>query len=128
MVWRHGGEVYEETLKLFRAFKPYKLEDYRFRDAYSGAVRTGGEDVYGALYSKPGEALVVISNTSREPRKNIVFTVKPELAGFPSGRVSVKNAVTGQEQTIDAAGLADGSLRTELNGYEYRIFEVRPKP
>ena len=123
-----GGPVYEETLKLFRAFKPYKLEEYRFRDAYSGAVETGWEDVYGALYSKSGHALVVLSNTSSNARKNIVWRVKPEMLGFEAGRVAVRDASTGKEQTLATSALADGSMVTDLAGYEYRIYEVRPRP
>ena len=123
-----GGPVYEETLRLFRAFKPYKLEECRFRDAFSGAVQTGWEDVYGAIYSKADQALVVISNTSANPRRNIVWRVKPDLLGLQSTRVGVKDSVTGEEQTIDAARLADGWPVAELIGYEYRIFEIRPKP
>lgn len=123
-----GGEVYEETLKLFRAFQPYKLEEFSFADAYSGKVRTGWPDVYGALYGKADQALIVISNTSRERRQNIVWTVRPDALPFQAGRLAVKDTVTGMEKTMDAAGLTDGSLLTDLNGYEYRIFEVRPRP
>jgi len=120
--------VYDETMKLFRAFQPYKLEEFDFADAYSGKIRTGWPDVYGALYGKADQALVVISNTSRERRKNIVWTVRPDALPFKSGRVAVKDTVTGMEKNMDTAGLTDGSLQTELNGYEYRIFEVRPRP
>jgi hypothetical protein len=75
--WSGGaGEVYEETLKLFRAFRPYRLENYRFRDAFSGAVRTNWEDVYGALYESLDQSLVVISNTSSEPRPNAAWTAR----------------------------------------------------
>ena len=123
-----GDGVYEETLKLFRAFQPYKLEEYGFSDAYSGKVRTAWPDVYGALYGKADQALVVISNTSRERRKNIVWAVRPDALPFKTGRVAVKDTVTGMEKTMDAAGLTDGSLQTELNGYEYRVFEMRPRP
>jgi len=63
-------------------FRPYKLEDYRFRDAYSGAVHTAWDDVYGALYTAPGSAVAVISNTSEEKRANVLWTVKPDMLGF----------------------------------------------
>ena len=122
-----GDGVYEETLKLFRAFQPYKLEEYRFRDAYSGVVHTAWEDVYGAVYGSERQALVVLSNTSREPRQNVVWTVKPEALGFRADRVSVKDAASGAVRTLPAAALADGSLITSLAGYEYRIFEVAPQ-
>jgi hypothetical protein len=122
-----GAGVDEEILKLFRAFKPYRLQDYRFRDAYSGVVHTAWEDVYGAVYGSEKLALVVVSNTSREPRKNVVWTVKPETLGFRAERVSVKDTVLSTVRSFPAAALTDGSLQTALAGYEYRIFEVRPE-
>jgi hypothetical protein len=94
-----GGEVYEETLRLFRAFKPYALENFRFRDAFSGAVRTNWEDVYGAVYEGSDQSLVVISNTSPEPRPNTAWTAR----------------ITGRVQQGQAS----------LGPYEYRLFPVR---
>jgi len=127
-----GGatEALEMTLKLFHAFQPYKLEDYRLYSPFSGAVHTAWEDVYGAVYAKADQALVVISNTRDKARKSVVWTVKPENLGFglsPTS-VTVKDAKSGKVQTLPLSGLQDGSLSTELGGYEYRIFEVRPAP
>ena len=126
--WNGPGETLEVTLKLFHAFQPYRLEDYRLYYPFSGAVHTAWNDVYGAVYAKPGQALVVISNTSGQPRKNVVWTVQPVDLGFGSSpaRVTVKDTKSGKIQTLLLSGLQDGSLSTELGGYEYRIFEVRP--
>ncbi len=130
--WSDGaaGPVLDETLKLFRTFRSYSLEQYRFHGAYSGAVHTAWSDVFGALYSSEGEALVIISNTSRDTRKNVVWTVKPELLGFTSvpPHVLILDTTTRSEKRISSSALVDGSLETDLAGYEYRLFEVRPSP
>jgi hypothetical protein len=128
--WAGGvtDNVTEATLKLFRAFRPYQLEDYLFRNADSGVIRTGWDDVYGALYFKPSQALVVVSNTSPEPRKNIVLRVQPDALAFHSGHLAVTDTVTGKAVTVDTSALTDGSLVMQLDGYEYRILEVRPQP
>jgi hypothetical protein len=118
------SEAQQATLNLFRTFRPYRLEDMRFRNALSGAVRTAWPDVYGALYSGSEQALAVVSNTSSAKRKNVVWTVKPELLGFHAGRVTIRDAA--QTRTVDASALEDGSLATELGPYEYRVFEIRP--
>jgi len=118
--------VLEETLKLFRAFKPYRLEEMRLRDAFSGAVRTAWPDVYGALYTGQEFALAVLSNTSNAARKNVVWTVKPDLLGFGTARLTVRDPASGQTRQVDAPALEDGSLTTTLGPYEYRVFEVRP--
>ena len=123
------GPVADETLKLFRSFKPYRLEDYRLRNADSGAVQTTWPDVYGAVYGSPQQALVVISNTAGERRKNIVWRVSPGDLGFPrSGQVEIKDTSRGQSSTLPWSALEDGSLDTGLDAYEYRIFEIRPRP
>lgn len=119
-----GDGVYAETLKLFRTFLPYRLENYRLRDALSGAVRTSWEDVYGALYSSPEQALVVLSNTSPEKRPNVVWRLRPEALGPAAARVAIKDVKTGQTLEAPAAALTDGTLVTALDGYEYRLFEV----
>jgi len=124
-----GGPAYEETLKLFRAFRPYRLEDFRFLDAYSGAVQTAWPDVYGAVYQSKEQAVVVVSNTSPEPRRRVLWRVKPRTLGFPpAARVTVKDAATGAVKTLAPAALEDGTLETALDGYEYRLFEIRPAP
>jgi hypothetical protein len=126
--WSGPGEALEVTLKLFHAFQPYRLEDYRLYSPLSGAVHTAWNDVYGAVYAKPDQALVVISNTSGQARKSVVWTVKPANLGFGSSltSVTVKDTKSGKVQTLPLSGLQDGSLSTELGGYEYRVFEVRP--
>ena len=121
-----GDGVYEETLKLFRAFRGYRLEQYRFHDAYSGVVHANWDDVYGAVYGSARQALVVVSNTGKEPRKSVVWTVKPETLGFHSDHIEVKDTVSGAVQNLPVSALVDGSLKTALAAYEYRIFEIQP--
>jgi hypothetical protein len=119
--------VETETLKLFRTFKPYRLENYRFHDALAGIVKTSWETVYGALYSSPEQAVVIVSNARPERRKNIVWRVKAEDLGMPpAAKLTVKDVKTGQTQQVAPAALADGSFMTELDGYEYRLFEIAP--
>ena len=126
--WNGPGDALQVTLKLFHAFQPYRLEDYRLYSPLSEAVHTAWDDVYGAVYAKPDQALVVISNTGGQPRKSVVWTVKPEDLGFGSSltSVTVKDTKSGKVQTLPLSGLQDGSLSTELGGYEYRVFEVHP--
>ncbi|HSB13996.1 MAG TPA: DUF6259 domain-containing protein [Bryobacteraceae bacterium] len=122
-----GDGVYAETLKLFRTFKPYRLEDYRFHDALTGVVKTSWETVYGALYSSPEQAVVIVSNARPEKRKNVVWRVEAEDLGMsPAAKLTVKDVKTGQTQQVAPAALSDGSFMTELDGYEYRLFEIAP--
>ncbi|MCW5978651.1 MAG: hypothetical protein KIT09_11265 [Bryobacteraceae bacterium] len=124
-----GGATYEETLKLFRAFKPYPLAEYRFHDALSGAVRTSWEDVYGAVYGARAPAVVVISNAGPAMRKNVLWRVKPETLGLgDAARLELNDIKTGRKRTLSVAELGDGSLLTDLEPYEYRLYEIRGAP
>jgi len=124
-----GGPGYDLTLKLFRAFKPYKLEDYRLHNALTGVVQTGWEDIYGALYSSPSQALVVLSNANPEKRKNVSWRVNSPALGFAAPvKVSIKDVTSGKSQVVAEGALKDGSLVVDLDGYEYRLFEIRPAP
>jgi hypothetical protein len=121
------GPAADETFKLFRAFQPYKLEDYRLFNADSGAVRSAWPDVFGAMYSSESQALVVVSNTSGEHRKNVMWRVRPESLGFGrSATVTVKDTASGRSVAEPWSALEDGSMSTELDGYEYRLFEIHP--
>jgi hypothetical protein len=42
--------------------------------------------------------------------------------------LAVTDTVTGKAVTVDTSALTDGSLVMQLDGYEYRILEVRPQP
>ncbi|MCW5980756.1 MAG: hypothetical protein KIT09_21930 [Bryobacteraceae bacterium] len=120
------GLLYRETLKLFRAFKPYRLEDYRLRDALSGAVAAGAENVLGAVYVSPEMALVILSNAGAETRRDVAWRVTPEQLGFGSAAFTVRDTVSGERQTVRLPQLTDGSLKASLGAYEYRLFEIRP--
>jgi hypothetical protein len=121
-----GGPGYELTLKLFSDFKPYRLETYWFHDAFSGAVKTGSGDVYGAVYGSANPPLVVISNTSQEKRSGVSWRADVSKLGFGTpARVTLKDTRSGETLTLPAGALCDGSLAIDLGGWEYRIFEVR---
>jgi hypothetical protein len=130
--WADGaqGPVLEETLKLFRNFRPYALENYRLFDAFSGGVRTAWPDVYGAIYRSDQQTIVVLSNTSSQRRKNISWTMNPSTLGYPAStkQILLRNRSTGEEQLLDVSVLTDGSLQTELSGFEYQLYELKPVP
>ncbi len=123
-----AGEDYKETLKLFRAFLPYRLEDFQLHDALTHSVKTGWEDVYGAVYASPEQALIILSNTTDQPRKNVVWRIAPEKLGIRSmpREILVKDTVSKTQHQQPVSALSDGSLETELGPYQYRIFEITP--
>ena len=122
-----GGPGYDLTLQLFRTFQPYRLESYRLHDALSGAVRTGWENVHGAVYASPEQALVVLSNANAARLRSLPWRVDPDALGFQvPARISLKDVASGKTSVLDAAAVKDGSLTADLDSYEYRLFEIRP--
>ena len=72
---------------------------------------------------------MVVQNTGGERRKNVMWRVRPESLGFGRGTmVKVKDNTSGQSVTVPWSALEDGSMNTELDGYEYRLFEIHPSP
>jgi len=125
-----AGPGYDLSLNLYRAFLPYRLEQYRFQHALSGAVATNRDGVYGALYSgSSAPALVVIANTNPQAQRDLVWRVMSEKLGI-AGRqsLSVKDVSSGSTRTIAVRALAEGMPVAEIDGYAFRLFELNPLP
>lgn len=75
-------------------------------------MHTPWDDVYGAVYGSARQALVIVANTSKEPRKNVVWRVKPETLGFQADHIILKDATSGVVRNLPASALTDGSLET----------------
>jgi len=121
-----SGPTYKDTLQLFRAFKHYELEEYRFRSAYKGDVRTVFPDVRGAVYSGRQPNIVVIANLGGETHKSVAWTVRPEALGVSRSPIAILDVKTGASLSMLPSGLQDGSLHADdLGPYEYRLFEIR---
>jgi hypothetical protein len=119
-------EGYPDALTLFRTFLPYKLEDFKLHDALTDRVKTGWEDVYGAVYASPEQALIILSNTANQPRKKVIWRVIPGDLGFVNmpQEILVKDTLAKTQQHWPISALSDGSLETELSPYQYKVFEI----
>jgi hypothetical protein len=70
-----------ETVELFKILRPLgDLEGYRFDDWRSSAVILDGRRCYSAVFSRAGEAYLLLANFNSEP-KTVICTVKP--GGLP---------------------------------------------
>jgi hypothetical protein len=57
----------------------------------------------------------------------VVWRVLPERLGYaPSAGVNIRDTTSGRTSRVPWQALEDGSLATELDGFEYNLFEVRP--
>lgn len=59
----------EEAMALYKILQPLgDIEQYRFADGRNTAVKVDDRDCLTAVYSKPGEAYVLLANLQPEPR------------------------------------------------------------
>ncbi len=72
----------DDALAVFNILKPLgDLEQYRFEDYRNRVVITDGQpSPFSAVYSKPGEAYVLLANLDREPRTVRCVIAPDELA------------------------------------------------
>lgn len=87
----------EEALKLFEILKPLgDLERYQFEDWRNSAVRLNNNDCFSAIYSRPEEAYLVLTNLSSEPCV-VKCIVNPQAIKNPLASISTAELVNGEK-------------------------------
>jgi hypothetical protein len=96
----------DEALELFKLLKPLgDLSQYRFEDWRNQAVSLGHADCYSAVYSREGEAGVLVANLGAIPAE-VKCIVNLRALNRPIAEVSATmQASDGQESKLDAAAL-----------------------
>ncbi|MCP5109559.1 MAG: hypothetical protein GY953_01855, partial [bacterium] len=75
--------VSDEAIELYKILKPLgDLEQYQFDDYRTQAVTLGGRNAVAAVYSKRGEAWILLGNLEDKP-KTVRCTVAPEKLPNP---------------------------------------------
>jgi hypothetical protein len=79
-----------EAAELFQILKPVgSLERYQFQDWRNHAVNLGGDDFLSAVYSRPGEAYILLANL-RPKAREAVCRIDPRA--FQNPMASVRSA------------------------------------
>ncbi|MCK5000541.1 MAG: hypothetical protein KAS23_13445, partial [Anaerohalosphaera sp.] len=94
----------KEAIDLYKMLKPLgNIEEYKFEDWRNGAVLTNDSDGITAVYSKPGEAWVLVANTS-PTKKDVSCIIKSEKLPYPMK--SIKSArVIGKDSKLNVGKL-----------------------
>ncbi|MGH9326971.1 MAG: DUF6259 domain-containing protein [Terriglobia bacterium] len=114
------------VLKLFKLLKPLgNLEQYQFEDWRNKAVRLSGAKCYSAVYSRPGEAYIVLANfqpASREVNCTVhLQALKPPLSSIRSAELV--NA--GSRESVNAGALTARGARIDLPGAGARLLHLQ---
>jgi len=106
-----------EAVDLYRILEPLgDIERYRFEDWRNGAVTVTGGACVSAVYSRPGEACVLLGNLDAEP-KTVTVRVDPSKLPYPLPAIGSGEALAGNDRTrLDARRLAGGGVEIAVPG------------
>ena len=101
----------EETFALLPLLKPLgEIEDYRFVDWRNQAVTLSDARCASAVYSRPGEAYVLLANLEADPRE-VTCVLHPDKLPYPlanptsATRLAATAASAGNGTPPEAANL-----------------------
>ena len=90
----------DEAADLFQILKPLgDLERYQFQDCRNRAVRLGDDDFVSAVYSRPGEAYMLLANLQPKAREAICRIDPRELQNPMAAVRSAALIDKGQDNT-----------------------------
>lgn len=85
----------DEAIELYKVLKPLgNLERYRFEGWRNQAVLASARGASSAVYSRPGEAYVLLANLSDEAA-TISCQIRPERLPYPLERLSAAEILSG---------------------------------
>ncbi|MCW5980404.1 MAG: hypothetical protein KIT09_20140 [Bryobacteraceae bacterium] len=104
----------DEAIDLYKMLRPLgNLEQYQFEDYRNEAIRADSRDVISAVYSKPGEAYVLLANVSAETAMTRCLIRGQKLRDPLAGIRQAEMLRDGKWVALDSAQL--GSVGQELH-------------
>jgi hypothetical protein len=121
MPWRAN----EETIEFAARLKPLgNLEDYKFEDYRNNAVKIEGEKLVTAVYSKQGEAYLLLANFNAEP-KTVTCVVRPGKLPSPLSSVRSAKVVSGATASVDARKLTAGGALVTIPADDVVVLQLK---
>ena len=109
----------EEAIALYKILAPIgDLTNYRFQDWRNRAIRLDAPDCISAVYSREGEAWILLGNTSSEPRQ-VRVRISPGSLPVPLQSPGSVQQIEGETKTSLDASRAGGegeSVRIPAEG------------
>jgi hypothetical protein len=116
-----------ETFELLPRFKPLgDIEKYRFADWRNDAVSLSDRRCASAIYSRPGEAYVLLANLDEEA-KQVNCVLHPEKLPYPLKRVTTATRLTppGDGLSLDVRQWLANGLSITLPGDDAMVIRVK---
>jgi hypothetical protein len=115
-----------ESAELFKILRPLgDVERYHFEDGRNRAVKFEPNDLVSAVYSRPGEAYVLLANLQPESRK-VNCVINPQALKHPLNSVrSAKLVEQGRNDSLDAGRLTGKGETISLPGDDVRLLHLQ---
>ncbi|MCP5118554.1 MAG: hypothetical protein GY953_47685 [bacterium] len=99
----------EPTIEFFKVLRPLgDIETYKFEDWRNTAVQLEGDNCISALYSRQGEAYILLANFNPEP-KTVLCKLKPRNLPYALSSIGKAEVVRGDKRISLGAGKLTGS-------------------
>lgn len=116
-----------ETFELLPLLEPLgDIGKYRFADWRNEAVTLSDRRCASAIYSRPGEAYVLLANLD-EDSKRVTCVLHPEKLPHPLSRVTAATRLlpTGERSILDVRSWLENGMEITLPGSDAIIVQVR---
>lgn len=115
----------EETFALAALLKALgDPGDYRFADWRNPAVRLSHPRCAAAVYSRPGEAFLLVANLDPEPRE-VTCVLHPERLPHPLANPTSATRLAATASSLDVRQLVGEGLKMVLPGDDVVLIQVR---
>ena len=117
----------EEAMALYKILKPLgEIEQYRFEDGRNKAVKLDNRDCLTAVYSKSGEAYVLLANLDLNPKK-VSIRIDPKNFPYPIATIASVE-ILGKEGAVvplQAANLAGGGEEVTIPADDVILIRIK---
>ena len=115
-----------ESERLFKILRPLgEIEQYHFEDWRNRAVKVRPGHILSAVYSRPGEAYILLANLEPQTRE-VNCVIDAQALKFPLASVQSAAVVDGETVSpLDAGNLAGAGEKILLAGDSIKLLRVR---
>jgi hypothetical protein len=116
-----------QTFELLPLFKSLgNMEQYRFADWRNDVVTLSDSRCASAIYSRPGEAYVLLANLDEQP-KQVSSVLRPDKLPHPlkSPTTAARLTVAGESTTLDVRQWTSDGLKLPLPGDDAILIRIR---
>lgn len=116
----------EPAIEFVKVLRPLgDIEQYEFEDWRNTAVQLEGDNCISALYSRQGEAYILLANFSPEP-KTVLCRLKPNNLPYRLTSIRTAEVARGERRVpLDAAKLTGSGERIEIGADDVVLLHVQ---